>query len=97
MDADYVVVVIDGSQSLTDEDKDVLAKATKRNYLVALNKSDLSTFNVSNIQDTNNHTPIISVSAKTRDGLDELINAMMEPFTAHGIPETDFLITNARQ
>lgn len=96
VDADFVVVVIDGSQSLTDEDKDVLAKAMKRNYLVALNKSDLDTFNVSNVQITNNHVPIISVSARTRDGFDELINAMMEPFTAHGIPETDFLITNAR-
>ncbi|HEX7174729.1 MAG TPA: tRNA uridine-5-carboxymethylaminomethyl(34) synthesis GTPase MnmE [Pyrinomonadaceae bacterium] len=96
VDADFVVVVIDGSQPLTDEDKDVLAKATKRNYLVALNKSDLKSFNVSNLQDTNNHAPVISVSAKTRDGLDELINAIMEPFTAHGIPETDFLITNAR-
>ena len=96
VDADYVVVVIDGSQSLTEEDKDVLAKAAKRNYLVALNKSDLDTFNVNNVLDTNNHAPIISVSAKTRDGLDELINAMIEPFIAHGVAETDFLITNAR-
>jgi tRNA modification GTPase len=96
VDADFVVVVIDGSQSLTGEDKDVLAKAAKRNYLIALNKSDLSTFNAGNVQDTNNHASIISVSAKTRDGFDQLINAMIEPFTAHGIPETDFLITNAR-
>ena len=96
VDADFVVVVIDGSQSLTEEDKDVLAKAAKRNYLVALNKSDLDAFNVNNVPDINNHAPVISVSARTRDGLDELINAMMEPFTAHGIPETDFLITNAR-
>jgi tRNA modification GTPase len=96
VDADFVVVVLDGSGPLTDEDKDVLAKATKRNYLVALNKSDLDSFNVSNAQDTNNHAPVISVSARTRSGLDELTNAMMEPFTAHGIPETDFLITNAR-
>ncbi|HYE64219.1 MAG TPA: tRNA uridine-5-carboxymethylaminomethyl(34) synthesis GTPase MnmE, partial [Pyrinomonadaceae bacterium] len=43
-DADLVIVVLDGSQPLTDEDEEMLAEVTASPHLIALNKCDLDFF-----------------------------------------------------
>ncbi|HEX5707615.1 MAG TPA: hypothetical protein VFX96_09990, partial [Pyrinomonadaceae bacterium] len=86
----------DGSQPLTDDDQTILADATESRYLVALNKSDLGTFNPARAESFINGARAISVSAKTGDGLDVLRAAIVEPFVENEIDESSFLITNAR-
>lgn len=96
VDADLVVVVIDGSQPLAAEDKDVLAEAAESRHLVVLNKSDLGQPNVEDVKALSNGAPLISISAKTGAGLDVLRRAVVEPFSVHDAHETSFVITNAR-
>jgi len=98
-DADLLIVVIDGSESLEDEDRIVLHEVAAVRHIVALNKSDLPTFSTT-ICDGNNDNPncaaVISVSAKSEAGLESLRAAILEPF-ANGNAHTDgLLITNAR-
>lgn len=96
IDADVVVVVIDGSQPLSDADRQVLAKATQNNYLIAVNKSDLQSYNAQVVSHTADGARVIPVSAKTREGLDRLCTAMTESFHPPNFVGDDFLITNAR-
>lgn len=93
-DSDLLIVVIDGSESLTEEDRQVLSEAVNRRYIIALNKSDLGGFSATRI--TDNPSSIVSVSAKTAAGLDGLRTAILEPFTNGNANGEGLLITNAR-
>lgn len=96
-DADFVVVVLDGSQPLNDEDRAVLAEVATVRHLIARNKSDLETFDVGAGYLPVNGQRVIDLSALTGAGLKELTSAILEPFTSAGAThETGFLITNAR-
>lgn len=95
-DADLIVVVIDGSQQLTEDDKEIVAIAAESRYLVALNKSDLGHLNVEEVKAISNGAPVISLSATTGLGFDSLQKALIEPFSLHDWHETSFVITNAR-
>jgi tRNA modification GTPase len=96
VDAELVVVVLDGSEPLTPEDEDVLAQVAESLHLLALNKSDLDTFSLNNAPVSSNAVQTVAVSARTGDGIKELRAAIMEPFTTHGAQDSGFLITNAR-
>jgi tRNA modification GTPase len=93
-DSDLLIVVIDGSESLTEEDHQVLSEAVNRRYIIALNKSDLGGFSATRI--TDDPSSIVSVSAKTATGLDRLRAAILEPFTNGNANGEGLLITNAR-
>ena len=93
-DSDLLIVVIDGSESLTQEDREVLSEAANQRYVIALNKSDLGGFSATRI--TGDRLSIVSVSAKTAAGLDGLRAAMLKPFTNGNANGEGLLITNAR-
>lgn len=95
-DADLIVAVLDGSQSLTEEDKDVVKEASENHCVVALNKSDLESFCISNAQQIGDNLVLVSVSAKTGSGLDALCAEIIRPFSAGYLDESSFVITNAR-
>ncbi len=61
--ADVVLVVLDGSQPLTDEDRALLSEADGR-FIIVRNKSDLTGGNADGAD--------ICVSARTGEGIDEL-------------------------
>lgn len=93
-DADLVVVVLDGAQPLTTEDREVLAAVSERLHVIALNKSDLPTF-----RPALSDYPTLSVwpvSAKTGAGLDALRAAIIAPFAAQDVTHSGLLITDAR-
>jgi tRNA modification GTPase len=94
-DADLIVLVLDGTQLLTSEDEELLAEARGNKYLIAVNKSDLAAFALSNVSSLNG-TPVMPVSAKTGAGFDAFRDAILKPFTATDIQDGSFLITNAR-
>jgi tRNA modification GTPase len=96
VDADLIVVVIDGSEPLTPEDKDVIAEAAASRHLIVLNKCDLGQPHLEGVKAFSNGVPLVSISAKTGSGFDSLRRAVVEPFSIHDSHETSFVITNAR-
>jgi tRNA modification GTPase len=80
-DADILIVVVDGSARLQDEDRNVLSEVEKQLHLIALNKSDLDTFSASrterDIAVNANCVGVLSVSAKTEAGLETLRTAIL--------------------
>jgi tRNA modification GTPase len=98
-DADLLIVVIDGSESLCAEDRIVLAEAQDRRHVIALNKSDLPTFSAVRVSDclcAQESSAVVSVSAKTDAGLESLRAAILEPFANGNAEAEGLLITNAR-
>jgi tRNA modification GTPase len=91
-DADLVIVLLDGSQTLTGEDKEILLSVEGLNFLIAINKIDLE-------QDKiifNGDSEVIKISAKTGAGLDEFQKAIIEPFNSQEIENSGFLVSDAR-
>jgi tRNA modification GTPase len=97
-DADLLVVVLDGSEPLSDEDRGILSEARAVRYVLALNKCDLPTFSSLPIPNGANPAPnkIVSVSAKDETGLDSLRTAIIESFANGNRERPGLLITNAR-
>lgn len=93
-DADLVILVIDGSQPLSDEDEEVIDLCTELEHvIVLLNKSDL----VQAVEPGDlPFMSIIPFSAKTGEGVDLLTDAINEMFQGE-IPCDGSILTNARQ
>ena len=88
--ADLVLVVLDSSREITDEDRGILAETASQPRVVVLNKSDLV------VQDLNfglagtgkEPRPLFRVSARTGAGLDDLIAAIASVLNGEGrLPE----------
>ncbi len=93
-DADLVVVILDASHKLTAEDREVLAATADAPRIIALNKTDLeANFDFSLLQ---LGAKIVSISAKTGVGLDELQNQIVAPFALTDVETSGFLISDAR-
>jgi tRNA modification GTPase len=97
-DADLLIVVIDGSEPLTEEDQVVLTDVADKPHILAINKSDLSTYSASvNLPgDDQNRVMALSVSAVTEAGLADLRAAILKPFADGTGANEGLLITNAR-
>ncbi|MDM7924150.1 MAG: tRNA uridine-5-carboxymethylaminomethyl(34) synthesis GTPase MnmE [Pyrinomonadaceae bacterium] len=98
-DADLVLVMLDASERLTAEDRDILESVKELRHLVVLNKVDkLKGSPDSGIQeeiaDIAGHP--LRISAKTGTGLDELTHAIVEPFAPSDADTTGFLVSDAR-
>lgn len=92
VDADLVIVILDGSQSLTAEDREILIQAADLPHLVVINKADISTDFKFQISDSK----VINTSAKTGEGLDALQTAIIAPFHPENIENSGFLVSDAR-
>lgn len=99
-DADVVIVMLDATEALTVDACEVLDSVSSQPYLIALNKIDKASANeISDLQRllSERHRPILKISAKTGAGLDDLLRAVIGPFSAGGKETTGgFLITDAR-
>jgi tRNA modification GTPase len=95
-DADLVLFVIDGSQSLLEDDKTIFRDIAESKYLIVLNKSDLGSFNNLICAGIGDNSKRVVVSAMTGAGLDALRAAIMELFETGSATGSGFLITNAR-
>ena len=90
-DADLVIIILDGSQNLTIEDKEIIEQVKDLNYLIAVNKIDLGQ-NELNL----NGVRTIHISAKTGAGLDDLQQAIIAPFAVYETESAGFLVSDAR-
>jgi tRNA modification GTPase len=73
--ADLVLVVLDRSRELTDEDRGILAETADQPRVVVLNKSDLPAVIAE---------PGVAISARTGAGLDDLIAAIEHLLSSSG-------------
>ena len=90
-DADLVLVLIDGSVELTDEDREILRSLEELNYILVLNKSDLPSANI-----PLNDSMHAKISAKTGHGLTELKTMIVSRFSDPKLEGDGFLISDAR-
>lgn len=102
-DADLIVVMLDASEEISDEDGEILRNAAELDHLVAINKVDRSSPDKVDRDiaafESRNQLPIarhLSISAKTGEGLDALQKAIVEPFAPSDISTSGFLVTDAR-
>jgi tRNA modification GTPase len=92
-DADLLVLVIDGSCSLLEEDHEILKATGAQPFVVAINKSDLP--QVSGV-DNLNGAKVVHVSALTDEGIPELSAAILQPFGSMDFEGAGLLITDSR-
>ena len=95
--ADLIIMVIDSSNKLNDEDIGLFEYIKNRNAIILLNKSDLKT--VISEKDVAEYTEkkVLSISAKDETGIIELKDCLEEMFISGSIDFNDeILITNER-
>jgi tRNA modification GTPase len=93
-EADLVLVVLDSSQEISNEDRELLEVSGKRRALAIVNKSDLAP----DVQPDITGMKVFRTSAITGAGIDELRAAILEQVAGHSVrgeQETGFL-TNIR-
>ena len=95
--ASLALLVLDGSAPLTEEDEEAIAVAqTVPHLLVAVNKCDLPRrLDVGRLADR--FSDVVSVSARTGEGLETLRQAIAAQFPEGAAAEGGVLLTNARQ
>ncbi|HIT31934.1 MAG TPA: tRNA uridine-5-carboxymethylaminomethyl(34) synthesis GTPase MnmE [Candidatus Enterenecus stercoripullorum] len=96
--AELVLVVLDGSRSLTQEDREVLALGLSApRCVVILNKDDLPGQEEAELPQLPVQVPVVRLSALTGDGVDQLELAMENLFPDDPGARPGALLTNARQ
>src|SRR5258705_1515495 len=94
-DSDLLVVVIDASTSLSDEDLRIVGQAVQSRHIVAINKWDLAR-NPGLKGRLDSSSKVVHVSALTGEGLDELNAAILAPFGSVDSEAVGLLITDSR-
>ncbi len=98
-DADLVVVLLDASEEFTAEDDEIIESAAELNHLIAVNKIDkVSQDRLTAFRSAIRHprSGIITVSALTGEGLNDLTAAIVEPFMPEDVSTSGFLVSDAR-
>ncbi len=94
-DADLVLVVLDSSEYLMQDDREILKEAESLCHLAVVNKIDIKKFDLKE-ELLSSGRKVVEVSAKTGEGLEALKKAILEPFQQYELDDKGFLITNAR-
>ena len=97
-DADLILYVVDSSTALDENDLEIIDLIRDRRVIVLLNKADLETkTSKEDIEKLLKH-PVITISAKEEQGIEELENTVKEMFYQGEISFNDQIyITNIRQ
>ena len=90
--ADVVLLVLDGSRELDEDDLSLIEKVKDKKYITLVNKSD-QTLKI----DTSKLDNIILGNTMSLDGLDVLKNKLIEMFNINDINKDLTYLSNARQ
>ncbi|MBW6411773.1 tRNA uridine-5-carboxymethylaminomethyl(34) synthesis GTPase MnmE [Clostridium weizhouense] len=90
-EADLVVLILDSSRELEDEDKEIINTIRNKNHIVLLNKIDLDK-KISSIDLDNK----ILISAKTGEGINELKDKIKTLFFNGTINSESLIVSNVR-
>lgn len=95
-EADLIILMLDVSRELDNEDKEIIQYMKDKRYLLLLNKTDLEKkLNIEEI-DGLNKDYILEVSALKGKGIDKLKDAIKSMFFKGEISANDIIITNLR-
>jgi tRNA modification GTPase len=93
-DADVVLFVLDASEPLGDEDRELLMHVEGRTAIAVHNKADLDGSELSNF---NSRLPVIRTSAVTGLGIPELRSEILRHIAGDNIPQAESgFLTNVR-
>lgn len=93
-EADLVLLMLDGSRELTDEDRELISLSEDKKRIILINKTDLEQ-NIA-VDEISTLDPIF-VSVKTDMGIEQLYDRIKEMFLKGDISENDeALISNER-
>lgn len=96
-DADLILYVVDSSIPLDENDEEIMTLLEDKRAVVLLNKSDLEGVVTKEKLEERLHHPVISVSAKEEQGIEELEDKIKEMFFEGGLSFNDEIyITNVR-
>lgn len=80
-EADLVIDIIDNTKTLESEDKEILNMLTERVAIIILNKIDEGDVHLENSKEIKEiQKPIIKISARTKEGIEELYQKITEMF-----------------
>ena len=102
-DADISLLVVDASSPLRKEDLELLESVPEARRIIALNKTDLPNLLDEQLYDETGvhlelHDNVISISALTGSGFEELTARIFERLSGHASTERDdIMLTDARQ
>jgi len=96
-DADLILYVADSSCPLDESDEEILELLKEKKAIVLLNKSDLEQIiTIESMKEKTNH-PVLSISAKEEEGIQELESKIKELFFQGEVSFNDeIVITNLR-
>jgi len=95
-EADLIILMLDVSRELDNEDREIIQYMKDKRYLLLLNKTDLEKkLNIHEIDELNKDF-IIEVSALKGKGIDKLKEAIKSMFFKGEISSNDIMITNLR-
>lgn len=97
--ADLILLLIDSSQSLTDEDQELIQQTANKPRIVILNKTDLPTkVDEQELAKLIDGDPVIKASMTKHEGINELSSAISHLFFNEGIEssQNNVMVTNAR-
>ena len=95
-DADLLLVVLDGTTDLHEDDLRLLVQAKGTRSVIVINKSDASSFRNPIVASDQNGASIVETSALTGAGLDRLRAAILRPFGSVDSDDVGLMVTNAR-
>ncbi len=96
--ADLVLLILDSSEQLTEEDQTLIHDVEQERTIVVLNKKDRLSAKLPAWYEAISAMESVLISAKTGDGCDELESCLFAKATQGGLPEQDEIwITNRRQ
>ena len=93
-EADLIILMLDTSRDMNEDDRIIINKIKDKKYIVLLNKVDLDARISQDI--INNLSNKISISAKTGKGIDELKKEIKKLFFNGEINSESLIISNSR-
>ena len=95
--ADLVLVLLDSAEALTSEDDEILALTEQKKRIIVVNKSDLdSKFDAAALQKKLGSSPIVTISARQKTGLDSLRQAIAGLCALDSVAGANALVSNLR-
>ncbi len=96
-DADLIIYVVDGSTALDENDAAIIDMISEKKAIVLLNKIDLNLVTTRDILEEKMNHPIVEISARQEQGMDDLENLLKDMFFDGKLSFNDEIyITNVR-
>ena len=97
--AEFILLVLDGNRELDGDDSEIFSEVSGRKKVIVVNKKDLpARLSMEGIRNIFRFDPIVSVSARSREGIDVLKDAIYSSLIHRNIKRTteSVIVANLR-